>query len=115
MKNRVRKLLMSLGIDPALLGYDYLIESIVVSFEDKTYLNQITKKLYPHLAKQFQTTSSRAEKAIRHAIERASFRRPDMHDVLIICPSAESGKYTNSQFISACVELLKMEDENENL
>lgn len=112
MKNRARKLLMNLGVDPALLGYDYLVESVNLCYCDKKYIRNITKELYPYLAKQNQTTTSAVERAIRHAIEKACQMCPDMRQKLIICPSYDQGKYTNSQFISACVEQLKMEDEN---
>lgn len=112
MKNKARKLLMNLGVDPALLGYDYLVEAVSLCFQDKKYLRNITKELYPYLAKENGTTASRAERAIRHAVEKTSEMCPDVHQKLIIHPSICRGKYTNSQFISACVEQLKMEDKN---
>lgn len=110
MENKTRKLLMSVGIDPSLLGYEYLVDAILVCRTDKTYIVQITKKLYPYVAKKNNTTPSRVERAMRHAIENATKRCPDICERLLFQPSLSNGKYTNSQFISACVELLRMEE-----
>lgn len=110
MENKIRKLLMSLGVDPSLLGYDCLVDAILVCYEDKTYIRQITKKLYPYVAEKNNTTPTKAERTMRIAIENVTNICPDICERLILQPSLSKGKYTNSQFISACVELLKMEE-----
>jgi hypothetical protein len=111
MKSRVRRLLMSLGVDPSLMGYDYLVEGVILCYKDRKISKQIMK-LYSMLAIQIETNAQCVERAIRHAIERACDMCPNIYDKLIVPLSIDSGKYTNSQFISACVEQLKMEDEN---
>lgn len=109
MESKIRGLLMSLGVDPALSGYDCLVDAVAVCYEDRSYLRQITKKLYPYVAEKNNTTKSKVERAIRLAIEKAPNLCPDMHEKLILPPSVDKGKYTNSQFIGACVEHLRME------
>ena len=58
-----------IGIPAHIKGYQYLRDSIMLSVKDRDVINSITKILYPTIAKMYQTTSSRVERAIRHAIE----------------------------------------------
>ena len=111
MENRIKKLLLRLGIDPFMLGYKYLIDAIDICYCDSCYAKGVTKLLYPYLAKKNKTTQQRAERNIRNAIEKAfSCYSSEIEKELIIPAPSKSGKYTNSQFIAACVEKLKMED-----
>ena len=92
-------------------GYQYLREAIIMSVNDPEMLNSITKILYPTIAKTFQTTSSRVERAIRHAIEVAWNRgKMDTIDELFgYTINAEKGKPTNSEFIAMIADKLRLE------
>lgn len=65
----VTNLIHEIGIPANIKGYQYIRKGIILSINDMEMVNQITKELYPELAKKFKTTSSRVERAIRHAIE----------------------------------------------
>ena len=69
LENRVTNMLHELGIPAHIKGYHYLRDAIMMAVNDMDVLNAITKILYPTVAKKYQTTSSRVERAIRHAIE----------------------------------------------
>lgn len=71
IESKVRWLLKFVGVDPANVGYDYIYEAILLILKDKNYLKGITKVLYPDIAKKFETTPSRVERAIRHSSELA--------------------------------------------
>lgn len=82
-----------------------------MSIEDMDMLNSITKVLYPTIAKKYQTTASRVERAIRHAIEVAWSRgRMDTIDELFGCTvNALKGKPTNSEFIAMIADKIRLE------
>lgn len=106
----VRKLLMELGTPDHLIGHPYLVQAVLWAYEDRSYLDSLTNGLYPALAKKFDTTASRAERAIRHAIE-VSWTRCD-YDVLNKyfgnTVSPEKGKPTNGEFIARVANVLKL-------
>lgn len=111
---RVSELLLELGIPTNLLGYTYLKEAVLICWEDPSVSKAITGVLYPKIAEKFNTNNSRTERAIRHAIEKAwdykiSFAQTKK--VNFVC-SPNKGKPTNSEFISAVVEYLRLEDLN---
>ena len=112
MENKIKTLLMKLGIDPSVLGFRYLVSAIGVCYEDPNALySGVTKILYPKVARQFNTTPSRVERAMRHSIERMHYINPNSWENLVFPPPTSTGKYTNSQFIGACVEYIKMNEE----
>lgn len=78
----IENYLISKGIYPNLKGFDYIVESIKLIREDREYRFSVTKKLYPELSKRFNDTTSKVERAIRHAIDRTGMR------------------HTNSEFLS---------------
>ena len=98
IENDVTSIIHDVGVPAHIKGYQYLREAIIMSVNDNEMLNSITKILYPSIAKKFQTTSSRVERAIRHAIEVAWNRgRMDTIDELFgYTINAEKGKPTNS-------------------
>lgn len=108
-ENRVRTLLMKIGVDPSNQGYDYLVEAIKTCYENKKVLQLITKKLYPDIAKKFGTTPSRVERAMRHAVSRIDSVNPEGLSILPFAFSV-NGTIPNSQFIAVCVEFLKMHE-----
>lgn len=111
LENRIRTLLLKLGIDPSNKGYDYLVEAIQMCYGDRKCLFAITSILYPTIAKNNSASKSAVERAMRQAIFRAINTNYDAFDLLIFPISYDSGSLTNSQFIGACVEYLKMHEE----
>ena len=69
LEKDVTDMIHEIGVPAHIKGYQYLREAIMMSVEDIEMLNSITKILYPSIAKKYQTTPSRVERAIRHAIE----------------------------------------------
>mgnify|MGYP002559033822 CR=1 FL=1 len=107
----VSKLLREMGVAPSLKGYDYLRIAIILTMENKElYLHNITKALYPDIAKRKNTTSSRVERAIRHAIETAWSKGniEKIDKIFSYTISPHKGKPTNSEFIAAIVDDLTL-------
>lgn len=111
LENRVTNMLHEIGIPAHIKGYHYLRDAIMMAVEDMYVLNAITKILYPTVAKKYQTTSSRVERAIRHAIEVAWSRgKLDTLDELFgYTVSTGKGKPTNSEFIALIADTIQLE------
>ena len=101
--------LLDVGINPGLLGWDYLKVGLEMVYNDREYLRNMTGKLYPDIAKEVGSTTSRVERAIRHAIESAfnnmaeDTRKKYFGNVV----SLNSGKVTNTTFIAVIVERIQ--------
>ena len=106
LERDVTGMLHKIGVPAHIKGYHYLRDAIMMAVEDMDVLNAITKILYPTVAKKYQTTSSRVERAIRHAIEVAWSRgKLDTLDELFgYTVSTGKGKPTNSEFIALIVD-----------
>ena len=106
----ITNILHEIGVPAHIKGYHYLRESIILSVNNPEIINSITKQLYPTVAKKFTTTSSRVERAIRHAIE-VAWDRGDI-DVLNsyfgYTIHNERGKPTNSEFIAMIADKLRL-------
>ena len=114
LENRVTSLIHDIGIPAHIKGYHYLRDSIMMAVEDMDVLNAITKILYPTVAKTHKTTSSRVERAIRHAIEVAWSRgNIDVLDKLFgYTVSTGKGKPTNSEFIAMVADTIRLEQKH---
>jgi len=99
------------GVPAHIKGYQYLRVAIMMSVNDIEMLNSITKILYPTIAKQFQTTPSRVERAIRHAIEVAWSRgkMDTIDDLFGYTINNGKGKPTNSEFIALIADKIRLE------
>lgn len=106
----VTEIIHKIGIPAHIKGYNYLREAIILSVKHSEMINSVTKLLYPTIAKTFNTTPSRVERAIRHAIE-VSWDRGDM-DVLDsyfgYTVQNQKGKPTNSEFIAMIADNLRL-------
>jgi len=111
LENRVTNMIHEIGIPAHIKGYHYLRDAIMMAVEDMDGLNAITKILYPTVAKKYRTTSSRVERAIRHAIEVAWSRgKLDILDELFgYTVSNGKGKPTNSEFIALVSDTIRLE------
>lgn len=107
----VTAIIHEIGVPAHIKGYQYLREAIIMSVNDIDMLNSITKILYPTIAKKFQTTPSRVERAIRHAIEVAWSRgKMDTIDALFgYTINNGKGKPTNSEFIALIADKIRLE------
>ena len=108
---QVTEILHQIGVPAHIKGYHYLRDSIIMSVENPEIINAVTKQLYPSVAKRYETTSSRVERAIRHAIEVAW----DRGDVDILNSyfgytiHNSRGKPTNSEFIAMISDKLRLQ------
>ena len=111
LESVVTNMIHEIGIPAHIKGYHYLRDSIMMAVEDMDVLNAITKILYPTVAKRHQTTSSRVERAIRHAIEVAWSRgKLDTLDELFgYTVSNGKGKPTNSEFIALVADTIRLD------
>ena len=115
MNKQTASILKKCGVPPHLLGYEYLGEALEMVLKDRNTLRQMTKILYPSIAKKFHTTPSRVERAIRNAVE-ASFNYLSCDTISEIFGNtipADKGKTTNGHFIAAVVELVEYSEDHE--
>lgn len=107
----VTNMIHEIGIPAHIKGYRFIRDAIMMSVEDMNTLNSITKILYPSIAKKYETTPSRVERAVRHAIEVAWSRgRVDVLDELFgYTIDAGKGKPTNSEFIALLADKIRMD------
>ena len=107
----VTNIIHEVGVPAHIKGYQYLREAIIMVVNDIDVINQITKSLYPEIAKKFSTTPSRVERAIRHAIEVAWGRGDQkvVENIFGYTISAAKGKPTNSEFIAMIADKLRLE------
>ncbi|MBR2712420.1 MAG: sporulation transcription factor Spo0A [Bacilli bacterium] len=111
LKIKLTKLLHELGVPSHIKGYEYIREGIILLYNDPSIIGGITKELYPEIADKFNTSVSRVERAIRHAIE-VSWNRGDidlMEEVFGHSVDYDKAKPTNSEFIVTIADKLKLE------
>ena len=111
LEMRVTDVIHQVGVPAHIKGYQYLREAIMMAVKDMEAVGAITKILYPAIAKHFKTTSSRVERAIRHAIE-VAWDRGDLETLQAYfgyTVSGLKGKPTNSEFISMIADRLRLE------
>ena len=107
----ISKMLHELGMPSHIKGYQYIREAISMVYDNPEIVGGITKELYPTLAGKFDTTVSRVERAIRHAIE-VSWNRGDwdlMEEVFGHSVDIDKAKPTNSEFIVTVADKLRLE------
>ena len=111
LEQDVTDMIHEIGVPAHIKGYQYLREAIMMAVEDIEMLNSITKVLYPTIAKKYQTTPSRVERAIRHAIEVAWSRgRMETLDALFsYTVNTGKGKPTNSEFIALIADRIRLQ------
>ena len=110
LESQVTKIIHQIGVPAHIKGYQYLRTAIILTVNDSDIINSVTKILYPTVAKKYQTTTSRVERAIRHAIE-VAWDRGDV-DVLNsyfgYTVQNNRGKPTNSEFIAMIADNLRL-------
>ena len=114
LEQDVTNMIHEIGVPAHIKGYQYLREAIMMSVEEPAMISSVTKLLYPGIAKKFQTTSSRVERAIRHAIEVAWSRgKMETLDSLFgYTVDNGKGKPTNSEFIALIADRIRLSYRN---
>lgn len=110
MEAQVTKIIHQIGVPAHIKGYQYLRCAILMTIDDGDIINSVTKVLYPTVAKRFQTTTSRVERAIRHAIE-VAWDRGDvdtLNSYFGYTIQNSRGKPTNSEFIAMIADNLRL-------
>lgn len=111
IKLKLTRLLHELGVPSHIKGYEYIREGIIVLYNDPSIIGGITKELYPDIANKYDTSVSRVERAIRHAIE-VSWNRGNldlMEEIFGHSVDIDRAKPTNSEFIVTLADKLKLE------
>ncbi len=110
MEISITRIMHQIGVPAHIKGYHYLRFAILTAIEDPSIINAITKQLYPHVAKHFETTPSRVERAIRHAIEVAWDRGnvDVLNSYFGYTIHNSRGKPTNSEFIAMISDKLRL-------
>ena len=107
---KVSELLHNLGIPSHIRGYKYIREGVMILYTSNNLVTMVTKDIYPEIAERFETTSSRVERAIRHAIE-ISWIRGDlklMDELFGNSIDVERSKPTNSEFLTTIADRFKI-------
>lgn len=110
LESVVTEVLHEIGVPAHIKGYQYLREAIIMTINDMDTINSVTKVLYPEVARKFDTTPSRVERAIRHAIE-VAWDRGDIETLQKFfgyTVSNVKGKPTNSEFIAMIADCLSL-------
>ena len=114
LESEITSLLHEVGIPAHIKGYMYLRTAILETYLNVDFLGQITKVLYPEIARKYETTASRVERAIRHAIE-VAWDRGDLETLQRFfgyTVSNTKGKPTNSEFIALIADKLQLQLKN---
>jgi len=110
IETKVTQIIHQIGVPAHIKGYQYLRTAILLTIKDSDIINSVTKVLYPSVAKKYQTTTSRVERAIRHAIE-VAWDRGDvdtLNSYFGYTIQNSRGKPTNSEFIAMIADNLRL-------
>ncbi|MBQ2718695.1 MAG: sporulation transcription factor Spo0A, partial [Clostridia bacterium] len=110
IETQVTRIIHEIGIPAHIKGYQYLRTAIIMTINDNEIINSVTKVLYPSVAKRYQTTTSRVERAIRHAIE-VAWDRGDidtLNSYFGYTIQNNRGKPTNSEFIAMIADNMRL-------
>ena len=107
----ITNIIHEIGVPAHIKGYHYLRDAIIMVVEDISLLGAVTKELYPAIARENNTTPSRVERAIRHAIEVAwnRGRLETINNLFGYTVQTDKGKPTNSEFIAIIADKLRIE------
>ena len=111
LEGQVTAIIHEIGVPAHIKGYQYLREAILIAVNDMDVINAVTKVLYPEVARRFDTTASRVERAIRHAIE-VAWDRGDLETLqkyFGYTVNSAKGKPTNSEFIAMIADRLSLQ------
>lgn len=116
LEAEVTDIIHEIGVPAHIKGYQYLRSAIIIAVDDMDILNSITKQMYPSIAQMYNTTPSRVERAIRHAIEVAWSRGriETINELFGYTVSADKGKPTNSEFVALIADKIRLDGKMKN-
>ncbi len=111
LEEKISKIFINVGIPPHIKGYSFLREGVKMAVDDPEIINNITKKLYPSIGEKYNTTASKVERAIRHAIEVAwnRGRIENINNILGVRAYIGADKPTNGEFIALVADKMLLE------
>ncbi len=111
LEEKISKIFINVGIPPHIKGYSFLREGVLMAVENPSIINNITKQLYPMIGERYQTTPSKVERAIRHAIEVAwnRGRIDNINNILGVRAYVGADKPTNGEFIALIADKMLLE------
>ena len=111
LEEKISKIFINVGIPPHIKGYSYLREGVKMAVDDPQVINSITKKLYPSIGEKFNTSASKVERAIRHAIEVAwnRGRIETINGLFGVRAYVGAEKPTNGEFIALVADKMLLE------
>lgn len=111
LEEKISKIFINVGIPPHIKGYSFLREGVKMAVQDPEIINNITKKLYPSIGEKFNTSASKVERAIRHAIEVAwnRGRIDSINNILGVRAYVGGEKPTNGEFIALVADKMLLE------
>ena len=111
IEEKISKIFINVGIPPHIKGYTFLREGVKMAVEEPSIINHITKKLYPSIGEKYNTTASKVERAIRHAIEVAwnRGRIDNINNILGVRAYVGGDKPTNGEFIALVADKMLLE------
>lgn len=119
--NRVERLasliMLDMGVPAHLKGFRYVRTAVIMAEEDMKVVGSVTKLLYPEIAKQYNTTNGKVERAIRNAIEISWERgnRATFEELFGYCAESGQGRPTNSEYIAAIADAVHIQIRKENV
>ena len=111
VEEKISRIFINVGIPPHIKGYSFLREGVLMAINEPEIINNITKKLYPSIGEKYQTTASKVERAIRHAIEVAGNRGriESINSILGVRAYIGAEKPTNGEFIALIADKMLLE------
>ncbi len=111
LEEKISKIFINVGIPPHIKGYSFLREGVKMAVDDPEIINNITKRLYPSIGEKYNTTASKVERAIRHAIEVAwnRGRIETINSILGVRAYVGAEKPTNGEFIALVADKMLLE------
>ena len=106
----ISELMLDMGVPAHLKGYRYIRTAVLMAEEDMKVVGSVTKLLYPEIAKQYNTTDGKVERAIRNAIEISWERgnKKTFEEMFGYCAESGQGRPTNSEYIAAIADTVRM-------
>jgi len=107
---KISNLVFNMGVPSHIKGHKYLIDAVALAYENPSLISKEKKDLYPYIAKRYNTTASRVERAIRHAIE-ISWSRGSLESILEYPETKTTIKPTNSEYINYLANIIRINNE----
>ncbi len=117
VEQMISKMMLDMGVPAHLKGYRYVRTAVLMAEEDMKVVGSVTKLLYPEIAKQYNTTDGKVERAIRNAIEISWERgnKETFEGLFGYCAESGQGRPTNSEYIAVIADTIRMQINQEGM